>query len=173
MIRRPPRSTHCISSAASDVYKRQILLENQSVPSKNYSHSSYWISFFFRTTGPISNKLDTKCHLKHFVQVYSNAWLCYFPKESNCDIMKIRWKLSKTLSWRIARVMIQLSCVIVWYKIFVMSFFTNEIPYFFFQTNKFNHNFSQSCLFLENDFIFKTLKSTQRWFTWWAKSKFN
>eukprot|EP00826_Nyctotherus_ovalis_P003529 TRINITY_DN1071_c0_g3_i10.p1 TRINITY_DN1071_c0_g3~~TRINITY_DN1071_c0_g3_i10.p1 ORF type:complete len:386 (+),score=124.79 TRINITY_DN1071_c0_g3_i10:33-1160(+) len=26
MIRRPPRSTHCISSAASDVYKRQLLL---------------------------------------------------------------------------------------------------------------------------------------------------
>ena len=25
MIRRPPRSTHCISSAASDVYKRQDL----------------------------------------------------------------------------------------------------------------------------------------------------
>eukprot|EP00826_Nyctotherus_ovalis_P055277 TRINITY_DN7327_c0_g1_i16.p1 TRINITY_DN7327_c0_g1~~TRINITY_DN7327_c0_g1_i16.p1 ORF type:complete len:117 (+),score=11.74 TRINITY_DN7327_c0_g1_i16:24-353(+) len=25
MIRRPPRSTHCISSAASDVYKRQML----------------------------------------------------------------------------------------------------------------------------------------------------
>eukprot|EP00826_Nyctotherus_ovalis_P052231 TRINITY_DN6598_c0_g2_i1.p1 TRINITY_DN6598_c0_g2~~TRINITY_DN6598_c0_g2_i1.p1 ORF type:complete len:136 (-),score=48.32 TRINITY_DN6598_c0_g2_i1:74-460(-) len=25
MIRRPPRSTHCISSAASDVYKRQIM----------------------------------------------------------------------------------------------------------------------------------------------------
>jgi len=24
MIRRPPRSTHCISSAASDVYKRQM-----------------------------------------------------------------------------------------------------------------------------------------------------
>eukprot|EP00826_Nyctotherus_ovalis_P062456 TRINITY_DN9035_c0_g1_i3.p1 TRINITY_DN9035_c0_g1~~TRINITY_DN9035_c0_g1_i3.p1 ORF type:complete len:140 (+),score=53.16 TRINITY_DN9035_c0_g1_i3:26-421(+) len=27
MIRRPPRSTHCISSAASDVYKRQLLDE--------------------------------------------------------------------------------------------------------------------------------------------------
>ena len=26
MIRRPPRSTHCISSAASDVYKRQIII---------------------------------------------------------------------------------------------------------------------------------------------------
>eukprot|EP00825_Cyclidium_porcatum_P035392 TRINITY_DN3710_c0_g1_i5.p2 TRINITY_DN3710_c0_g1~~TRINITY_DN3710_c0_g1_i5.p2 ORF type:complete len:106 (-),score=19.58 TRINITY_DN3710_c0_g1_i5:94-411(-) len=25
MIRRPPRSTHCISSAASDVYKRQMI----------------------------------------------------------------------------------------------------------------------------------------------------
>ena len=30
MIRRPPRSTHCISSAASDVYKRQAV----------------WLSFF-------------------------------------------------------------------------------------------------------------------------------
>ena len=28
MIRRPPRSTHCISSAASDVYKRQVLRED-------------------------------------------------------------------------------------------------------------------------------------------------
>eukprot|EP00825_Cyclidium_porcatum_P000389 TRINITY_DN1008_c0_g1_i3.p1 TRINITY_DN1008_c0_g1~~TRINITY_DN1008_c0_g1_i3.p1 ORF type:complete len:183 (-),score=20.06 TRINITY_DN1008_c0_g1_i3:182-730(-) len=27
MIRRPPRSTHCISSAASDVYKRQFLIQ--------------------------------------------------------------------------------------------------------------------------------------------------
>ena len=28
MIRRPPRSTHCISSAASDVYKRQVLYDD-------------------------------------------------------------------------------------------------------------------------------------------------
>ena len=28
MIRRPPRSTHCISSAASDVYKRQPLVDS-------------------------------------------------------------------------------------------------------------------------------------------------
>eukprot|EP00826_Nyctotherus_ovalis_P022932 TRINITY_DN17680_c0_g1_i2.p1 TRINITY_DN17680_c0_g1~~TRINITY_DN17680_c0_g1_i2.p1 ORF type:complete len:234 (-),score=32.16 TRINITY_DN17680_c0_g1_i2:148-828(-) len=28
MIRRPPRSTHCISSAASDVYKRQLLFND-------------------------------------------------------------------------------------------------------------------------------------------------
>ena len=31
MIRRPPRSTHCISSAASDVYKRQAFNNAHSV----------------------------------------------------------------------------------------------------------------------------------------------
>eukprot|EP00826_Nyctotherus_ovalis_P039260 TRINITY_DN375_c0_g1_i6.p1 TRINITY_DN375_c0_g1~~TRINITY_DN375_c0_g1_i6.p1 ORF type:complete len:161 (-),score=66.58 TRINITY_DN375_c0_g1_i6:53-511(-) len=30
MIRRPPRSTHCISSAASDVYKRQVIMVEKS-----------------------------------------------------------------------------------------------------------------------------------------------
>eukprot|EP00826_Nyctotherus_ovalis_P007333 TRINITY_DN11821_c0_g1_i6.p1 TRINITY_DN11821_c0_g1~~TRINITY_DN11821_c0_g1_i6.p1 ORF type:complete len:153 (-),score=36.26 TRINITY_DN11821_c0_g1_i6:104-538(-) len=38
MIRRPPRSTHCISSAASDVYKRQDLPQSQT---KNVLISSY------------------------------------------------------------------------------------------------------------------------------------
>ena len=32
MIRRPPRSTHCISSAASDVYKRQAPALNSKQP---------------------------------------------------------------------------------------------------------------------------------------------
>eukprot|EP00825_Cyclidium_porcatum_P024095 TRINITY_DN2662_c0_g1_i2.p1 TRINITY_DN2662_c0_g1~~TRINITY_DN2662_c0_g1_i2.p1 ORF type:complete len:135 (+),score=20.06 TRINITY_DN2662_c0_g1_i2:10-414(+) len=32
MIRRPPRSTHCISSAASDVYKRQVSTQSTWVP---------------------------------------------------------------------------------------------------------------------------------------------
>ena len=36
MIRRPPRSTHCISSAASDVYKRQAY----------EGVDSCWINFF-------------------------------------------------------------------------------------------------------------------------------
>eukprot|EP00826_Nyctotherus_ovalis_P057329 TRINITY_DN7833_c0_g1_i1.p1 TRINITY_DN7833_c0_g1~~TRINITY_DN7833_c0_g1_i1.p1 ORF type:complete len:177 (+),score=43.83 TRINITY_DN7833_c0_g1_i1:36-533(+) len=31
MIRRPPRSTHCISSAASDVYKRQVHEEQEDI----------------------------------------------------------------------------------------------------------------------------------------------
>ena len=34
MIRRPPRSTHCISSAASDVYKRQFLQLFIGLPAK-------------------------------------------------------------------------------------------------------------------------------------------
>eukprot|EP00825_Cyclidium_porcatum_P036018 TRINITY_DN37861_c0_g1_i1.p2 TRINITY_DN37861_c0_g1~~TRINITY_DN37861_c0_g1_i1.p2 ORF type:complete len:133 (-),score=17.85 TRINITY_DN37861_c0_g1_i1:36-434(-) len=44
MIRRPPRSTHCISSAASDVYKRQ---ERRGCPGKDpeppagYGHARY------------------------------------------------------------------------------------------------------------------------------------
>ena len=33
MIRRPPRSTHCISSAASDVYKRQLLYSRLTIES--------------------------------------------------------------------------------------------------------------------------------------------
>eukprot|EP00826_Nyctotherus_ovalis_P054143 TRINITY_DN7079_c0_g4_i3.p1 TRINITY_DN7079_c0_g4~~TRINITY_DN7079_c0_g4_i3.p1 ORF type:complete len:272 (+),score=99.67 TRINITY_DN7079_c0_g4_i3:27-818(+) len=39
MIRRPPRSTHCISSAASDVYKRQVLNSSMMYPKKNDSES--------------------------------------------------------------------------------------------------------------------------------------
>eukprot|EP00825_Cyclidium_porcatum_P018439 TRINITY_DN21021_c0_g1_i1.p2 TRINITY_DN21021_c0_g1~~TRINITY_DN21021_c0_g1_i1.p2 ORF type:complete len:155 (+),score=42.92 TRINITY_DN21021_c0_g1_i1:134-598(+) len=34
MIRRPPRSTHCISSAASDVYKRQVSTQSTWVKDK-------------------------------------------------------------------------------------------------------------------------------------------
>ena len=40
MIRRPPRSTHCISSAASDVYKRQVYhlrcLDRKTKPSRGW-----------------------------------------------------------------------------------------------------------------------------------------
>ena len=40
MIRRPPRSTHCISSAASDVYKRQLVANDyMEVDSFNLTNS--------------------------------------------------------------------------------------------------------------------------------------
>eukprot|EP00826_Nyctotherus_ovalis_P048043 TRINITY_DN5620_c0_g1_i4.p1 TRINITY_DN5620_c0_g1~~TRINITY_DN5620_c0_g1_i4.p1 ORF type:complete len:186 (+),score=45.93 TRINITY_DN5620_c0_g1_i4:25-558(+) len=40
MIRRPPRSTHCISSAASDVYKRQSLIELKIISEDEKKHGS-------------------------------------------------------------------------------------------------------------------------------------
>eukprot|EP00825_Cyclidium_porcatum_P016495 TRINITY_DN19501_c0_g1_i1.p3 TRINITY_DN19501_c0_g1~~TRINITY_DN19501_c0_g1_i1.p3 ORF type:complete len:137 (+),score=29.82 TRINITY_DN19501_c0_g1_i1:94-504(+) len=40
MIRRPPRSTHCISSAASDVYKRQV--STQSTWENSYRVTYTW-----------------------------------------------------------------------------------------------------------------------------------
>ena len=39
MIRRPPRSTHCISSAASDVYKRQEAHFTEEVMSDLYCYA--------------------------------------------------------------------------------------------------------------------------------------
>eukprot|EP00826_Nyctotherus_ovalis_P010990 TRINITY_DN1286_c0_g1_i12.p1 TRINITY_DN1286_c0_g1~~TRINITY_DN1286_c0_g1_i12.p1 ORF type:complete len:102 (+),score=30.49 TRINITY_DN1286_c0_g1_i12:24-308(+) len=41
MIRRPPRSTHCISSAASDVYKRQLFT---CTVGRKPSHASYYVN---------------------------------------------------------------------------------------------------------------------------------
>eukprot|EP00825_Cyclidium_porcatum_P002940 TRINITY_DN1136_c0_g2_i3.p2 TRINITY_DN1136_c0_g2~~TRINITY_DN1136_c0_g2_i3.p2 ORF type:complete len:201 (-),score=25.68 TRINITY_DN1136_c0_g2_i3:103-705(-) len=41
MIRRPPRSTHCISSAASDVYKRQVIY-----PYYQFVCRANWFCFF-------------------------------------------------------------------------------------------------------------------------------
>eukprot|EP00825_Cyclidium_porcatum_P052299 TRINITY_DN9868_c0_g1_i3.p2 TRINITY_DN9868_c0_g1~~TRINITY_DN9868_c0_g1_i3.p2 ORF type:complete len:117 (+),score=22.23 TRINITY_DN9868_c0_g1_i3:62-412(+) len=50
MIRRPPRSTHCISSAASDVYKRQLLrlliINLQENPLKNDLNPSLCMMLF-------------------------------------------------------------------------------------------------------------------------------
>eukprot|EP00825_Cyclidium_porcatum_P012885 TRINITY_DN16744_c0_g1_i2.p2 TRINITY_DN16744_c0_g1~~TRINITY_DN16744_c0_g1_i2.p2 ORF type:complete len:201 (+),score=39.72 TRINITY_DN16744_c0_g1_i2:93-695(+) len=49
MIRQPPRSTHCISSAASDVYKRQV------------STQSTWVEIYFQNIiSKQNNKRKTK-----------------------------------------------------------------------------------------------------------------
>eukprot|EP00826_Nyctotherus_ovalis_P032129 TRINITY_DN25948_c0_g1_i4.p2 TRINITY_DN25948_c0_g1~~TRINITY_DN25948_c0_g1_i4.p2 ORF type:complete len:104 (+),score=10.25 TRINITY_DN25948_c0_g1_i4:70-381(+) len=49
MIRRPPRSTHCISSAASDVYKRQQMHD---------IHAIQEIQISLQTMEKISSNLD-------------------------------------------------------------------------------------------------------------------
>eukprot|EP00825_Cyclidium_porcatum_P052252 TRINITY_DN9840_c0_g1_i2.p1 TRINITY_DN9840_c0_g1~~TRINITY_DN9840_c0_g1_i2.p1 ORF type:complete len:163 (-),score=21.09 TRINITY_DN9840_c0_g1_i2:242-730(-) len=48
MIRRPPRSTHCISSAASDVYKRQVSTQSTW---ENYKRKA-WVTANLIDNGP-------------------------------------------------------------------------------------------------------------------------
>ena len=42
MIRRPPRSTHCISSAASDVYKRQVTIRDHDQV-ESFLKDAFWV----------------------------------------------------------------------------------------------------------------------------------
>eukprot|EP00825_Cyclidium_porcatum_P014487 TRINITY_DN17785_c0_g1_i1.p5 TRINITY_DN17785_c0_g1~~TRINITY_DN17785_c0_g1_i1.p5 ORF type:complete len:104 (+),score=23.36 TRINITY_DN17785_c0_g1_i1:120-431(+) len=57
MIRRPPRSTHCISSAASDVYKRQVSTQSTWVCMQSLSFKSE-IYFFFKKNLQIKLELS-------------------------------------------------------------------------------------------------------------------
>ena len=56
MIRRPPRSTHCISSAASDVYKRQI--QEPVFWRKKVSDDAWDVLFQENTEPPFSSPLN-------------------------------------------------------------------------------------------------------------------
>eukprot|EP00825_Cyclidium_porcatum_P024203 TRINITY_DN26705_c0_g1_i1.p2 TRINITY_DN26705_c0_g1~~TRINITY_DN26705_c0_g1_i1.p2 ORF type:complete len:121 (+),score=17.97 TRINITY_DN26705_c0_g1_i1:66-428(+) len=48
MIRRPPRSTHCISSAASDVYKRQDYYYLQTILNDPNLQYVYYLYFYLQ-----------------------------------------------------------------------------------------------------------------------------
>eukprot|EP00826_Nyctotherus_ovalis_P021864 TRINITY_DN17134_c0_g3_i2.p1 TRINITY_DN17134_c0_g3~~TRINITY_DN17134_c0_g3_i2.p1 ORF type:complete len:121 (-),score=14.79 TRINITY_DN17134_c0_g3_i2:23-361(-) len=65
MIRRPPRSTHCISSAASDVYKRQLLFHIKNVILKHsylftchFSHLFSSLDFLASRSSALSKSLS-------------------------------------------------------------------------------------------------------------------
>jgi len=60
MIRRPPRSTHCISSAASDVYKRQVLgMDNdQKALQRQTARFEPFESRFSALVGDVTNSAD-------------------------------------------------------------------------------------------------------------------
>ena len=83
MIRRPPRSTHCISSAASDVYKRQ------------EEDFFYFLNVFslFRNYLPLE-----KCGALHLNKLQSPS-----PKDALCQVWlqlaqwfwRRRWKCEK------------------------------------------------------------------------------
>eukprot|EP00826_Nyctotherus_ovalis_P043636 TRINITY_DN4618_c0_g1_i3.p1 TRINITY_DN4618_c0_g1~~TRINITY_DN4618_c0_g1_i3.p1 ORF type:complete len:131 (+),score=23.37 TRINITY_DN4618_c0_g1_i3:25-393(+) len=62
MIRRPPRSTHCISSAASDVYKRQV----HNVPCTDCSKKNELTLQCPRTANPKFSWLNTWSELNEF-----------------------------------------------------------------------------------------------------------
>ena len=70
MRRRPPRSTQSSSSAASDVYKRQVL--------SGLSRSNYFVEFsFFEPVYPVGSRIFS---------VYANASTTPLPGLNNLDI---------------------------------------------------------------------------------------
>eukprot|EP00825_Cyclidium_porcatum_P024965 TRINITY_DN2727_c0_g2_i3.p1 TRINITY_DN2727_c0_g2~~TRINITY_DN2727_c0_g2_i3.p1 ORF type:complete len:299 (-),score=41.43 TRINITY_DN2727_c0_g2_i3:429-1325(-) len=77
MIRRPPRSTHCISSAASDVYKRQTYSNFQSKSKffDHYSQKKTQLTFTNWNTSTVKHQVHSSrvpfsnnhhCHKKSF-----------------------------------------------------------------------------------------------------------
>eukprot|EP00826_Nyctotherus_ovalis_P055529 TRINITY_DN7381_c0_g1_i9.p1 TRINITY_DN7381_c0_g1~~TRINITY_DN7381_c0_g1_i9.p1 ORF type:complete len:110 (+),score=7.46 TRINITY_DN7381_c0_g1_i9:25-330(+) len=88
MIRRPPRSTHCISSAASDVYKRQglfifIVLAHDHILAacKKVNTSNSYGSRNLSTFKLQIPKDDHLRYLKHFPPVLN----------SNLEIICLSW----------------------------------------------------------------------------------
>jgi len=92
MIRRPPRSTHCISSAASDVYKRQILgperakklsigvhgfAENREIDSLRLggAHRGRPVLLAISPTSPMLTGKGGSHHLHHRLR---SSWICRF-----------------------------------------------------------------------------------------------
>ena len=122
MIRRPPRSTHCISSAASDVYKRQDLHFDAITPQFVLSYET-WLrerrlcrnstSFYMRIMRTIYNKavdarLTADC--RPFSAVYTGVDKTAKRAITMADIRLIkRANLSESPSLEFARDMFLLS----------------------------------------------------------------
>ena len=70
MIRRPPRSTHCISSAASDVYKRQIK-GKKAIDDKPYSFCLNNLCSTNAQCNPTSAAYTCKCNKGYFGSGFS------------------------------------------------------------------------------------------------------
>eukprot|EP00826_Nyctotherus_ovalis_P061551 TRINITY_DN8769_c0_g1_i5.p1 TRINITY_DN8769_c0_g1~~TRINITY_DN8769_c0_g1_i5.p1 ORF type:complete len:182 (-),score=9.52 TRINITY_DN8769_c0_g1_i5:444-968(-) len=108
MIRRPPRSTHCISSAASDVYKRQMLcqvhIQGQccSIFSMHLLHTLQWCvlggySLIFNITLAYMQVEHILGFLSSIGSLGSSACsvLARFPSSS--DIMAVSFLSTKSL----------------------------------------------------------------------------
>eukprot|EP00825_Cyclidium_porcatum_P035305 TRINITY_DN37023_c0_g1_i1.p3 TRINITY_DN37023_c0_g1~~TRINITY_DN37023_c0_g1_i1.p3 ORF type:complete len:108 (-),score=35.40 TRINITY_DN37023_c0_g1_i1:85-408(-) len=81
MMRRPPRSTHCISSAASDVYKRQY---QRRVHGAEYMGQSTW-----------AYEIAGKMHLARQCLLFSK-WMClYCIQNQEDEFFKIQNQLTE------------------------------------------------------------------------------
>ena len=98
MIRRPPRSTHCISSAASDVYKRQPqteLNDYMSWWSENCFIQKRFFTHFFQTLRKFQSKF-MHIHLNHKIPNSSLtcgdlSHVCQYSRTNSWD--DVRWML--------------------------------------------------------------------------------
>eukprot|EP00825_Cyclidium_porcatum_P051429 TRINITY_DN9457_c0_g1_i5.p2 TRINITY_DN9457_c0_g1~~TRINITY_DN9457_c0_g1_i5.p2 ORF type:complete len:108 (+),score=28.70 TRINITY_DN9457_c0_g1_i5:88-411(+) len=85
MIRRPPRSTHCISSAASDVYKRQQL---------QYSNFFEFKGFFLIKYEIKMNNDMIKIIISHIIQFENYALKIWFDEYVNLLISNHKKKIA-------------------------------------------------------------------------------
>eukprot|EP00831_Metopus_contortus_P071593 TRINITY_DN6538_c0_g1_i4.p2 TRINITY_DN6538_c0_g1~~TRINITY_DN6538_c0_g1_i4.p2 ORF type:complete len:104 (-),score=22.26 TRINITY_DN6538_c0_g1_i4:187-498(-) len=76
MIRRPPRSTQGVSSAASDVYKRQLL------ESQNHSLQKE-LDNFVATDEKVKTELNRKSHVDHMKAKIEEELSNSFSKSSS------------------------------------------------------------------------------------------
>eukprot|EP00825_Cyclidium_porcatum_P003822 TRINITY_DN11773_c0_g1_i2.p1 TRINITY_DN11773_c0_g1~~TRINITY_DN11773_c0_g1_i2.p1 ORF type:complete len:164 (-),score=48.62 TRINITY_DN11773_c0_g1_i2:272-763(-) len=82
MIRRPPRSTHCISSAASDVYKRQI-------------EQLTWLNNLFQELFKLDNKYQYSTQNISSIDMQLNNQLVLFEKGNLIFIMNCKNEVVK------------------------------------------------------------------------------
>eukprot|EP00826_Nyctotherus_ovalis_P005027 TRINITY_DN11124_c0_g1_i2.p1 TRINITY_DN11124_c0_g1~~TRINITY_DN11124_c0_g1_i2.p1 ORF type:complete len:254 (+),score=28.38 TRINITY_DN11124_c0_g1_i2:23-763(+) len=79
MIRRPPRSTHCISSAASDVYKRQVYNPARTVNTETLQEPDSY------SKDSLSNELHSKQNASDLVQRKDKIAVNSVQKSINLD----------------------------------------------------------------------------------------
>eukprot|EP00825_Cyclidium_porcatum_P010724 TRINITY_DN15493_c0_g1_i2.p1 TRINITY_DN15493_c0_g1~~TRINITY_DN15493_c0_g1_i2.p1 ORF type:complete len:167 (+),score=13.70 TRINITY_DN15493_c0_g1_i2:132-632(+) len=160
MIRRPPRSTHCISSAASDVYKRQIffILVFQYIL-YIFIVSHCWICF------PIRQELEQYCN--RFISLQ-----CYTVASSADNIIILHWlivhliypespfiRISNQLKFLVLTTVLGIRILYCYFvclflRFFALEFvwndfyFTEKYRFYSFFTKKFRENvFNQCCFF--------------------------
>eukprot|EP00825_Cyclidium_porcatum_P013780 TRINITY_DN1729_c0_g1_i14.p2 TRINITY_DN1729_c0_g1~~TRINITY_DN1729_c0_g1_i14.p2 ORF type:complete len:102 (+),score=40.01 TRINITY_DN1729_c0_g1_i14:93-398(+) len=78
MIRRPPRSTHCISSAASDVYKRQVSTQSTwEMQIEKLSEATIALSYFEKGQLIFQKNERSRISYDRIQRIQDNCWNYY------------------------------------------------------------------------------------------------